>query len=38
MKDILLLRDLLTKNKRIRIMYRCNSPEPQLEDDMLYGY
>lgn len=38
MKDILLLRDLLTKNKPIHIMYRCNSPEPQLEEDMLYGY
>lgn len=32
------LRDLLVNNKPVNIMYRCNSPFPDMEPDMLYGY
>lgn len=38
MKEMTFLRDLLTKNKPVDIMYRCNSPLEDMEPDMLYGY
>ena len=38
MKEVVFLRDLLTKGKPLHIMYRCNSPLEDMEEDMLFGY
>lgn len=32
------LRDLLPKGKKVKIQYRCNAPEMDDEEDMLFGY
>lgn len=35
---MLRLRDLLSKDRPFDIEYRCNAPECDDEDDMLFGY
>ncbi len=35
---MLYLRDLLPKNKNVKIEYRCNAPKYDDEEDMLFGF
>lgn len=35
---MLYLRDLLQKDKKVTVEYRCNAPCEDIDDDMLFGY
>ena len=35
---MLYLRDLLPKDKKVTVEYRCNAPCEDIDDDMLFGY
>lgn len=35
---MLYLRDLLPKDKKVKVEYRCNAPKIDDDEDMLFGY